>query len=182
MSIAPWLHIVLLLFCSCKAQYPSEINQEEDGTTNLNYYEKIDLIAAKAKEYPQQAKFASDYVKLTEGFVDLCDSLKTEVVSVGYNDPHAFVSNNKNNERFYSELMMIHSLGMANIQDMEHRELINTAFRRITTADGKAEVIDALFGKKSAIECMAELTQLQTDFLTIVDFVLDDIIAGFQKK
>jgi hypothetical protein len=182
MSIAPRLQIVLLLFCSCKAQYPSEINQEGDGTTNLNYYEKINLIATKAKEYPEQVKFTRDFVRLTEGFVGLCDSLKAEVVSVGYHDPHAYFSTNKNNERFYSELMMIHSLGMAKIQDVEHRELINTAFKRITTANGKAEVIDTLFGKKSAIECMAELTQLQTDCLTIADFVLDDIIAGFQKK
>jgi len=173
---------VMLLFCSCNAQYPSEKNQEEDGATSLNYYNKIDLIAVKAKEYPKQAKFARDYLKLTEGFVDFCDSLKTEVVSVGYHDPHAYFSNNKNNERFYSELMMIHSLGMANIQDMEHRELINTAFRRITTADGKAEVIAVLFWNKSAIECIAGLTQLQTDCLTIADFALDDIIVSFQKK
>ena len=177
----PRLYLVMLLFCSCKAQYSSEVNQEEE-TRSLNYYEKIDLIADKAKEHPQRAQFARDYVKLTDGFVDLCDSLKRGVVSIGYHDPFAYFSNSKNNERFYSELMLIHSLGMANIQDMEHREVINTTFRRITTANGKAELIEGLFGKKSAIECMGELTQLQTDCLTIADFVLDDVIASIQKR
>jgi hypothetical protein len=186
--IAKYLMFLIgsILILSCRTN--QDANLRDAGPTmeakqNLTYEDKFDTLISFNQKYPEEEEFVRSYYTLTEGTVNLADSLLMNFLKERKGESSFdYFSKDKNVDRFYLWLLKLHSLGTGKIQDLGRKEKVDSFFVKTTSSKGTSDWLDKLFKEKSMVQSIAEIRQIQTDCLVTRDLVFDDMIDRMKKK
>ena len=145
---------------------------------SLSYKDKYGVINSQRNKYPEDIKFSDKYLKLTEGTIDLVDSVLTDFMKSIKSDPFDYLSHDIRVAKIYERLKEIHDLGYAKIQKSIRRELINRALQSVATSKDFREWISNEFKDKLQVESLSEMRQIQTSCYETINIVFDDIIEN----
>lgn len=145
---------------------------------SLSHKGKYGTIKSQRNKYPKDFEFSDKYLKLTEGTIDLVDSVLTDLMKSIKQDTFDYLTHDSRVTKIYEGLKEIHDLGYSKTQKSIRRELINTSLQSVTDSKDFRKWISNKFKDKSQIESLAEMRQIQTSCYETINIVFDDIIEN----
>src|SRR5689334_11913249 len=127
------------------------LNVGHSYAQDLNYKDKYETIKSFKKKYPVEFAFSDNYLRLTEGTVDLADSVLTDFMASTRQEPFDYLSRDIRFKKIYERLRTLHVLGLTMTRDKERKEFINNVLESLVGVKDSQEWITNKFKDRSQL-------------------------------